>query len=129
METATEHCDRCGSVVYPFSRGTAACDSFSYCIKCAEELDSDYLSKNICSICTRLLGNDEIKFVMPSRLYSNYFFDKLPLEHRLMCVHCYRRVEKLNIIRQPLIKIGQIRLRLKKGIARRSIVRARSRNT
>lgn len=129
MEGATEHCDRCGSAVYPFSRGTAACDNFSYCIKCAEELDSNYLSRNVCSLCTRLLGNDEIKFVMPSRLYSNYFFDKLPIEHRLMCVGCYRKVERLNIIRRPLIKIAQIRLKLGRSITRRSIIRIRSRNT
>ncbi len=128
MEMATECCNRCGSLVYAFSREMAVSDSFFYCIKCAEEIDRYYLAKNVCSVCTRLLNKDEIKFVMPSRLYSSYFFDRLSIEHRLMCVNCYRKVERLNIIRQPLIKIGQIRLRLRKALARKSMVRIRSRS-
>jgi hypothetical protein len=115
--------------VYGFSMCVAESDNVSYCIKCAEEIDRYYLAKNICSLCTRLLYKNEIKFVMPSRLYSSYFFDRLPIEHRLMCVSCYRKVEKLNIIRQPLVKIGQIRLRLGRAIGRRYLVRVKQRNS
>ncbi len=123
MDNETEHCCRCGSIIYTFSRGTAASDGTNYCIKCAEEIDRKYLSRNICSVCTKLLGKDEVKFVMPSRLYSSYFFDKIPIEYRLMCVKCYRKAEKLNMVRRPLVKIGQIRLRLRRAIARRSAVK------
>jgi hypothetical protein len=115
--------------VYGFSTGISESEGTSYCIKCAEEIDRYYLAKNICSLCTRLLCKDEIKFVMPSRIYSSYFFDRLPIEHRLMCVSCYRKVEKLNIVRQPLVKIGQIRLRLGRAIGRRYLVRVKERNS
>jgi hypothetical protein len=128
MENITEHCDRCGSVVYPFSRNISVSDNSSYCIKCAEELDRHYLSKNVCSVCTMLLDKNAVKFVMPSRLYSIYFFDKLPIENRLMCVGCYRKAEKLNIIRKPLVKIEQIRLKLSSKFAKRSVVKTRSIN-
>lgn len=124
MEDSTEHCDRCGSVVYHFSREVAISDNSSYCIKCAEEVDRNYLARNICSVCTKLLNKDEVKFVMPSRLYSDYFFDRLPLENRLMCVTCYRKASKLNIIRRPLTKIDQIRVRLAKKLVKRSVVRS-----
>ena len=123
MEDATENCNRCESVVYNFSKNVAISNNSSYCVKCAEELDMNYLAKNVCSVCTNLLNKDEIKFVMPSRLYSDYFFDRLPLENRLMCVTCYRKASRLNIIRQPLTKIAHIRVRLAKKIVKRSVVR------
>ncbi len=127
METENELCGRCGTVVYPFSKDIAVSDNLSYCVKCAEELDRNYLSRNVCSVCTKLIEKDEVKFVMPSRLYSNYFFDKLPIENRLMCVNCYRRLERLNVLRFPLIKIGQIRLRLmRKTLIRRSTINVKS---
>ncbi|MDE1870839.1 MAG: hypothetical protein KGI06_01205 [Candidatus Micrarchaeota archaeon] len=122
META-EHCKRCGTVVYAFSKNAAVSDNSSYCIKCAEELDSSYLARNTCSVCTRLLAKDEVKFVMPSRLYSAYFFDRLPMEHRLMCVTCYRKADRLNILKRPLVKIEQVRTRLRRTLARKSALR------
>ena len=126
METATEHCDKCGVIIYAFSMDVAISDNSSYCIKCAEELDRHYLANNVCTLCTRLLDKNDIKVVMPSRLYSSYFFEKLPIGNRLMCITCFRRVEKLNIIKQPLTKIEQIRIRLKKSFVRKSTVRAES---
>lgn len=126
MENAIEHCTRCNAIVYPFSKNVAASDNSSYCVKCAEELDRNYLAKNVCSVCTKLLERDEVKFVMPSRMYSAYFFDRLPIEHRLMCVRCYRKAEKLNIISRPLVKIGQIRLRLRRAFARKAILKTRN---
>jgi hypothetical protein len=126
METATEHCKNCGSIVYAFSKKTATSDGSSYCIKCAEELDSQYIKKNVCSVCTKLLEKQEIKFVLPSRMFSSYFFDKLPLETRLMCASCYSKAEKLNLVRRPLIKIGQIRTRLMRRLERKAIIRSRS---
>lgn len=126
-ENGTEHCDKCRTVVYAFSKKIATSDESSYCIKCAEELDSQYLKRNICSVCTTLLDRQEIKFVMPSRLYSSYFFDRLPMENRLMCSSCYVRANRLNLVRNPLIKIGTIkaklRSRLTRSITRRAILK------
>ena len=121
MGAEIENCGRCGSLVYPFSTEKSASDGSSYCVKCAEEIDRQYLARNTCSMCTRLLEREEVKFVMPSRLYSNYFFDRLPIEYRLMCVKCYRRADRLNYIRQPLAKIWQIRARLGKTLVRKQI--------
>jgi len=125
METEIERCNRCGSLVYPFSKETSVSEGSSYCVKCAEEIDRSYLAKNTCSVCTRLLERGDVKFVMPSRLFSSYFFDRLPVEHRLMCVKCYRKASRLNIIRQPLVKIGHIRAKLGKAITRRQTVKIR----
>jgi hypothetical protein len=125
MGTEIEHCERCGSLVYPFSKETSVSDGSSYCVKCAEELDRGYLAKNTCSMCTRLLDRGEVKFVMPSRMYSSYFFDRLPITHRLMCVKCYRRASRLDIIRQPLAKIWQIRARLGKSITQKQAMKTR----
>jgi len=129
MGTSNGNCGRCGSVIYPFSRGIAESDSLSYCVRCSEEIDRYYLSKNICSLCTRLINKSEVKFVLPSRIYSSYFFDRLPIEHRLMCTGCYKRVDKLGIIRRPLIKIGQIRIKVGRSIAKRYLVRGKSKNS
>lgn len=120
MDDETEHCRRCGSIIYTFSKGVAASDGSDYCIKCAEEADRKYLSRNVCSVCTKLLDKEEVKFVMPSRMYSDYFFDRVPIEYRLMCVKCYRKAEKLDMVRKPLVKIRQIRLKLKGAMAKRS---------
>ena len=125
MDCEIEHCNKCGSIVYPFSKETAVSEGSSYCVKCAEEIDRYYLAKNTCSVCTRLLERGDVKFVMPSRLFSSYFFDRLPIEHRLMCVGCYRRASRLNIMRLPLVKIGQIRAKLGRAIARRPVAKIR----
>lgn len=123
MKAIPEQCGNCGVKVYEFSMKEAASDNSLYCIRCAEELDMQYLARNVCSVCTKLMEKQELKFVMPSRMYSNYFFDKLPIETRLMCANCYRKAESLNLIRRPLIKINQIRLKLKRSIAKRIIQR------
>lgn len=123
METETGHCKSCGNVVYEFSKKTATSDGSSYCVKCAEQLDSQYLKRNICSVCVKLLDREEIKFVMPSRMYSGYFFDRLPMENRLMCASCYIKAEKMNLIGKPLMKIEHIKARLKNGIIKRAIAK------
>lgn len=89
-------------------------------------MDRDYLSRNICSVCTRLLEKSEVKLVMPSRMYSSYFFDRLPLENRLMCTSCYAKARKLNLIRNPLVKIGQIRVRITRKLARKAVMESKA---
>jgi len=112
--------------MHPFSKSMSVSDNSFYCVKCSEELDHEYLTRNYCSLCTRLLDRSEIKFVMPSRLYSSYFFDKLPVSTRLMCTGCYKRVERLDLLKRPLIKIRHIRSKLGLAIARRSGIRAKT---
>lgn len=120
MESEEEHCSRCGSVVYAFSSGIAVSNNRHYCIQCAEDIDRDYIEKNTCSVCTKLLGRREVKMVMPSRMYSSYFFDRLPVQDRIMCVDCYRKARRLHIISKPLMKIGRIRQILGSSIADKS---------
>jgi hypothetical protein len=122
MELESENCGRCGGIVYPFSKKESASDSAYYCVKCAEELDREYLKKNVCSLCTELIPKGDVKFVMPSRIYSSYFFDRLPLENRLMCLDCYRKVEKMNIIRNPLTKLIHIRARLQNAFRKEHVL-------
>ena len=126
QEHTTEHCEKCGSVVYGFSKSFAVSNGESYCTKCAEELDRTYLEGNTCSVCTRLIDRTEVKFVMPSRLYSSYFFDRLPMAKRLMCTGCYRKVEKLNIISNPLTKIGVLRMKVRRIIVRNVAIKSKS---
>ncbi|MGI0100314.1 MAG: hypothetical protein ACREBH_01135 [Candidatus Micrarchaeaceae archaeon] len=128
MDSTTEHCGRCGAALYGFSSSVAASNGFSYCTGCAAEIDMLFLESNTCSVCAKLLGQDEIKFVMPSRLYSRYFFDRLPVSMRLMCIGCYRKASRLNILRRPLTKISQIRLRLGKTVSNKMPIKARNRS-
>ena len=96
MLDSAEYCRRCGSILYDFSKKRSASDGYCYCIKCAEYLDKKYLIDNTCSVCARTLGKADVKFVMPSRLYST---EQLPLEKRLVCVSCYKRIAFRSIVK------------------------------
>jgi hypothetical protein len=63
---------------------------------------------------------------MPSRLYSGYFFDRLPVGNRLMCASCYRSVGRLGIMRDPLVKLGNIRSRLSKSPVKKGLILAKA---
>ncbi len=75
-------------------------------------MDLACLSRMVCTVCIKNLNKQETKLVMPSRMYSSYFFDKLPMLERLMCVGCYRKAKRLNILHRPLTKISIIRKKL-----------------
>jgi hypothetical protein len=122
MDEINENCCRCGTAVYLFSGKFSESDGSFYCIRCSEELDSKYLSKSICSLCTNMLDKKDVKIIMPSRLYNTYFFDKLPISNRLMCKYCFSKVNRLNLIRNPLTKIRNIRARLGKLSTRKTIL-------
>lgn len=113
-----EYCGRCGTPVQESTRKIAASDSQLYCIRCAEEADRQYLAKNTCSVCSRLLKRGEHKFVMPSRLYAG---ESTPVLQRLACAECYGRIARSNTTRS-LPSIGFIRNRLMKGRMARGFV-------
>jgi len=94
-----DNCGRCGSVIYPFSTRMAISDRQKYCIKCAEELDARYILKNSCSMCGRLMGKREVKFVLPSMAYGEV---AMPLQERMACTPCYNkslRKVRINMVR------------------------------
>ena len=96
MGGTEDRCGRCGSVIYPFSARIAMSDSQKYCVKCAEELDARYILKNSCSMCGRLMGRREVKFVLPSRAFGEA---SLPLQERLACSPCYSKSLRKTRIR------------------------------
>jgi len=120
-----EYCRRCGSVIYDFSKKKSASDGLDYCIKCAEHLDTRHLIANTCSACARSFGKGEVKFVMPSKIYST---SPMPLEKRLMCVGCYRHFAVRNRVRARINGIRQFRLGFRRSFARGIPSVARIRN-
>jgi protein-arginine kinase activator protein McsA len=120
----SESCKRCGSVIYGFSKKRSASDGLYYCIKCAEYLDKKYLIENTCSVCARTFSRGEIKFVMPSKIYS---MSPLPLAKRLVCVNCYKRFAIKNKMR--VASIWRLRLGFRRGVVRNlseSVARVRN---
>lgn len=104
--------------VYPFSRKYSVSGGEFFCVKCAEKVDREYLIKHSCSICRKLLGKDEVKLVMPSKVYGEM---QLPLMDRLICAPCYKRIGNRSVDRRSFRqKMGQIRSNLRAGIARRA---------
>lgn len=119
--TTREYCRKCGMEVYPFSRKYSVSSGEYFCVKCAEKVDREYLIKHSCSVCKRLLGKDEVKLVMPSRMYGDM---QLPLMDRLICAPCYKRIGNRTMDRRSFRqKMGQIRSNIRKGIARRATER------
>lgn len=116
MYDESEYCRRCGTAVYGFSKKLAASDNSYYCVRCAEELDKRYMVRNICSVCNRLLKKQELKFVMPSRMYSS---NSIPIGHRLLCGACYKRVARRTRIRS-FASINQLRSLVKSVLVRES---------
>ncbi len=121
MEVGYIYCGRCGALVdVSIKDGAADCNQV-YCINCIGELKEELLERNVCSLCRYRIDKQDIKFVMPSRLYSNYFFDRLPVENRLMCAECHKNTEKLQMVKIPFVKLGHIRAKLTKAIKERPI--------
>ena len=112
MESEFEHCGRCGRLADAFAMDKAISCSSSYCDSCMRELHEELQGRKRCSLCRCAIWDWAPKFVMPSRLYSGYFFDRLPVGNRLMCASCCKSVERLGIMKDPLAKLGSIRTRL-----------------
>ncbi len=120
MELESEHCGRCGRLADAFASEGAICSGSYYCDACIREFAEELHGRNICSLCRCAIWEHAPKFVMPSRLYSGYILDRLPVGNRLMCASCYRHTERLGLMRDPLAKLGSIRARLNKNAARKS---------
>lgn len=125
MELGSEHCGRCGGLADACARDKAISCSSSYCNGCVKELKEELHGRNICSLCRCTIWDWAPKFVMPSRLYSGYFFDRLPVGNRLMCASCHRSVGRLGIMRDPLVKLGNIRSRLSKSPVKKGLILAK----
>ena len=114
-----DYCRKCGAEVYPFSRKYSVSASEYYCIKCAEKVDREYLIKNSCSVCKRLLKKEEVKLVLPSKIYGSA---KMPLMDRLICVQCYKSVGTRSMDRRSFRqRMEHIRSNIRKGIMRKAI--------
>jgi len=117
-EMSKEYCRKCGAEVYPFSKKYSVSASEYFCVKCAERADSEYIIKNSCSVCNRLLGKNEVKVVMPSRAYS---IGPVPLFDRLICAQCYKRVASRNRARSTFIqRMQRVRTNIRKSIAKKA---------
>jgi hypothetical protein len=114
-----EYCRKCGAEVYPFSKKYSVSASEYFCVKCAERADSEYIIKNSCSVCNRLLGKNEVKVVMPSKAYS---IGPVPLLDRLVCTQCYKKVASRNPDRRSFAhRMQQVRAGIRKSIAKRAV--------
>lgn len=113
-----EYCSRCGIETFSFSRKYSVSTGMYYCVKCAEKLDREYLLKNSCAMCKRLLKASEIKIVVPSSM-----FGRTPLVRadRVICATCHKKFGSQTRVRMPSSRIARIREQIRKGIARRSM--------
>jgi protein-arginine kinase activator protein McsA len=116
-QEGVERCGRCGVQVFSFSMKRAESDQMAYCTKCAERVDSEYMAKNLCSVCTRLLSKGEVRFLLPSMLYSD---ERLEISKRLVCSGCYRKLStSVRSRMQFASRARQIRESLRRSIVRR----------
>lgn len=115
-ETASrEYCSRCGMEVFPFSKKYSVSSGAFFCVKCAEQVDREYLVKHSCSVCKRLLKSGDVKLVLPSKLYGD---GRLPLADRLICTQCYKSVASKSMDRRSFRqRMQQVRANIRKGIA------------
>ncbi len=114
-----EYCRKCGTEVYPFSKKYSLSASEYFCVKCAEKTDSEYIIRNSCSVCNKLLGKNDVKVVMPSRIYS---VGPVPLMDRLICTQCYKRVATKNMDRRSFVqKMQQVRSGFRKSIIKKTM--------
>ncbi len=114
-----EYCRKCGTETYPFSKKYSVSASEYFCIRCAERADSEYIIRNSCSVCNKLLGKNEVKVVMPSKVYS---IGPVPLLDRLICTQCYRRVASRNTDRRSFVqKVQSVRAGIRRSLVNKSI--------
>ncbi|MGC8496090.1 MAG: hypothetical protein ACP5RM_03485 [Candidatus Micrarchaeia archaeon] len=97
-----EFCPRCGAKLYAFSKKRAAADSIEYCIKCAEQVDREYLEAYTCSVCKKTMAKSEVKFVMPSTAFGS---SDMPLHKRLLCSSCYHKYTRPSLKHHISMKV------------------------
>lgn len=119
-EGEKEHCKRCGIAIYQFSKKYSVSANDYYCVKCAEKIDREYLVKNSCSVCGRLLKKYEIKFVLPSKAYGSD--SPLPVSDRLVCSDCHTKLSfKQKQKMPPKSGVDQVRAGIRKMFFRRML--------
>ncbi len=112
-----EYCSKCGMELFSFSRKYSVSASDYFCVKCAEKADREYLIKNTCSVCKKLLKKDEVKLVMPSMVYGD---EPMPLMDRLICTQCYSTIGNRSMDRRSFRqRMSMIRANIRKGMTRR----------
>jgi hypothetical protein len=117
--TGKEYCRKCGMETYPSSKKYSVSGGEYYCVKCAERADREYLIKNSCSVCRRLLKSNEVKLVLPSKVYGG---TQLPLVDRLICTKCYNAMGTRSISRRSFKqKVEQVRTSIRKGMVKRAV--------
>ncbi len=94
-----EYCKKCGIEIFPFSSKFSASKSDYFCVKCAEAYDKEYLIKNSCAMCSKLLSNYEVKVVLPSKHFGE---SSIEMNDRLSCLGCYTKVAKRNRTRRTI---------------------------
>jgi hypothetical protein len=119
-----EYCGGCGREVYGFSKRYSESAGKELCIGCAERVDQKYMAENICSICTRAVG-DEVKFVLPSKAYGS---TNISLHERLICGECYKREYSRSIRASSVRKISELHANAKRSIIA-GMMRRRQRHT
>ena len=120
-EIATEYCRKCGTTVYPFSKKYSESASDFFCVKCAERTDREYLAKHTCAICTKRLGNDELKFVLPASRFAD---PKMSVFERVSCLSCHRKLASRSRDRRDSrhMRVALVTA-IRKGIVKRMIIR------
>ncbi len=117
--TAKEYCRKCGMEVYPFSKKYSVSTGESFCVKCAERVDREYLVKNSCSVCRKLLKANEVKLVMASKIYGT---TTLPLVDRLICTECYKRIGTRSMDRVSFRNaLSQVRANIRHSLMKRAV--------
>ena len=111
----SERCGRCGNEVYSFSKRIAQSDGRYYCVRCAEAVDRNYIIRNSCSVCGRLLSKREVKVVLPSVAYGE---EQLPMAERLACASCYKGLLNKSSVARRIRVAGGLREGIRKGIAK-----------
>lgn len=118
-ETSVEYCRKCGLEIYQFSKKYSVSTGEYYCVKCAEKVDREYLIKNTCAMCKRLMKPGETKIAMPSKAFSED--TSLILADRVICTACYKKFSTASRMKMRTSGLSRIREQIRKSIARRSM--------
>ena len=125
MEGLVEHCRSCGLEVTPYTKRYSIYAGEYFCEKCAERLDREYILKNTCALCGRVIAKSEVRFVLPSRLLGLQA-GSTEIDSRLACVSCYNRFAKATRVyaTNKTSRLEQIRSSIRKHLVRQQMLKA-----
>lgn len=90
-----------------------------YCVKCAEELDKNFLAQMSCAVCGKHLYRDEAKYVMSSKFFGG---EAMPITERLVCASCHN-VVKDRMHYSSAVENTKSMQKAAKAIIRKSVIR------